>query len=275
MKTPNGYLTTGEFAKLCHVNKQTLFHYDRIGILSPEITAENGYRYYSSLQLDTFNAISMLKELDMPLADIKEFLDKRTPENFLALLQEHSRLADEKIAELMWLKKFISGRINITKEGIAAKHDMIYMETRPEEFFIITEHSGGNDDRDVYAAISEHIGYCREHDIYSPYSIGGLIDSAAGPWEDEYYSYSHFYTKIEPEDAEGSENVTVLPPRTCICISSVKGFDAVSEMLNKIMLYAKEHNFEVGPYFFEDVLLDDMSCFGIDNYTLKISIPVI
>lgn len=31
------YFTTGEFSKLCHVKKQTLFHYDEIGLLSPEI----------------------------------------------------------------------------------------------------------------------------------------------------------------------------------------------------------------------------------------------
>ena len=70
MKKPNGYLTTGEFAKICGVNKQTLFHYDQIGILCPEIMGDNGYRYYSYLQLDTYNTIAMLKELDMPLSEI-------------------------------------------------------------------------------------------------------------------------------------------------------------------------------------------------------------
>ena len=65
-----GYFTTGEFAKLCIVKKQTLFHYDDIGILKPEILADNGYRYYSYLQLDTFTAIAMLKELDLPLSEI-------------------------------------------------------------------------------------------------------------------------------------------------------------------------------------------------------------
>ena len=43
-KKPKGYLTTGEFAKLCGVKKQTLFHYDQIGILKPELSGENGYR---------------------------------------------------------------------------------------------------------------------------------------------------------------------------------------------------------------------------------------
>ena len=69
-KIPAGYFTTGEFAKLCGVKKQTLFHYDQIGILKPEITTSNGYRYYSVLQFDTYITIAMLKELDIPLANI-------------------------------------------------------------------------------------------------------------------------------------------------------------------------------------------------------------
>ena len=41
------YLTCGEFAALCEVKKQTLFHYDDIGLLKPEIVNDKGYRFYS------------------------------------------------------------------------------------------------------------------------------------------------------------------------------------------------------------------------------------
>ena len=34
MKNSKNYFTTGEFAKICGVKKQTLFHYDDIGIFS-------------------------------------------------------------------------------------------------------------------------------------------------------------------------------------------------------------------------------------------------
>ncbi|MES9688512.1 MerR family DNA-binding transcriptional regulator, partial [Bacillus sp. JJ353] len=57
------YFTTGEFAKLCHVKKQTLFHYDEIGLLSPEIKKENGYRYYSYNQFELFQVINLFKEV--------------------------------------------------------------------------------------------------------------------------------------------------------------------------------------------------------------------
>lgn len=274
MKKPSGYLTTGEFAKVCRVKKQTLFHYDQIGILQPEILGDNGYRYYSYLQLDTFNAITMLKELDMPLKEIKAFLNQRSPESFLQLLQEQSHIVDEKISELLWLKKFVSGRIQITREGITAIHNKIYMETRPEEHYIITQYSGDNEDRNIYATIAEHLAYCQENDIFSPYAVGGLISTQDSPWEDSY-AYSHFFTKIQPEDVDDSINITTFPPRTYISICSTQGFQHIPSMLNQLLEYAEYHNFTTGPYFFEDMLLDDMSCFGFDNYTLKLSLPVL
>ena len=45
------YLKTGEFASLCGVTKDTLFHYDDIGLLKPARVGENGYRLYGLYQL--------------------------------------------------------------------------------------------------------------------------------------------------------------------------------------------------------------------------------
>lgn len=66
--------TTGEFAKLCNVRKDTLFYYDEIGLLKPEIIQDNGYRYYSANQLYLFDVISMLKECGTPLKEIRKYI---------------------------------------------------------------------------------------------------------------------------------------------------------------------------------------------------------
>ena len=87
-KNLDSYFTTGEFAKLCKVKKQTLFHYDDIGIFSPEIKSENGYRYYAYNQLEVFGVISILKEMDMPLKAIKKYLDNRSPKDLIDLLNK-------------------------------------------------------------------------------------------------------------------------------------------------------------------------------------------
>jgi len=51
------YMTTGEFASAMGVSKDTLFHYDDIGLFCPEKVSENGYRYYSIYQMETFDTI--------------------------------------------------------------------------------------------------------------------------------------------------------------------------------------------------------------------------
>ncbi len=274
MKKPYGYLTTGEFANICHINKQTLFHYDQIGILSPEIMGDNGYRYYSYLQLDTFNAISMLKELDMPLSEIKKYLDTRNPSDFLSLLKKQDKLVDDKIIRLQWLKKFVADRIKTTTEGITAQHGRIFMESRSEEYYIISEHRGGVDDADIYVSLGQHMNYNLDHAIYSSRAIGGLIDTAEGPWDDSY-RYSHFYTQVNPEDISEPENMIQVPAHSRICICSTSGFKPIPAMLNRLQEYASAHNFRTAQHFFEEMLLDDMSNFDFDTYTLKISIPII
>lgn len=269
-----GYFTTGEFAKLCNVKKQTLFHYDDIGILKPEILADNGYRYYSYLQLDTFNAIAMLKELDLPLSEIKKYFNTRTPESFLELLHEQSKIVDEKIAELQWLKNFINGRISITEEGINAVPGEIMIETAEEEYFITTEYKGALNDRDLYTAFSEHITYCHQHQIYSPYSFGGMVkldqDFSSGE-----YNYSHIYTQVDPDDIELSPEIMVTPPRTYLYAYSTNGYDNITDIFYDLIEYADKHNYKLGNYFYEDILLDDMSKFSVDQYTVRISVEVI
>lgn len=63
-------LTIGEFSRICFVTKKTLRHYDSIGLLRPEYTAENGYRYYTVAQLRTMLLINRLKSYGFSLPEI-------------------------------------------------------------------------------------------------------------------------------------------------------------------------------------------------------------
>ncbi len=85
---PNTHLTTGDFAKLCGVTKHTLFHYDEVGVFSPDVVDLNGYRYYSVVQIEVFQVIKMLKDVGMPLKEIKSYLDNRSPKNLIEILKQ-------------------------------------------------------------------------------------------------------------------------------------------------------------------------------------------
>ena len=110
------YLSTGEFAKLSRTTKHTLFYYDEIGLFSPVIKLENGYRYYSYSQLDVFDVICTLRDLDMPLEKIQAYMKGRTPEKLMEVLKEEEEIIAGRIRQL-----------RRTKERVRRK--MLHLET--------------------------------------------------------------------------------------------------------------------------------------------------
>ena len=62
MKKPiDNYFTTGELAKLCKIPRKTLLYYDSLGLITPEVIEENGYRYYKRTQLFALELILSFK----------------------------------------------------------------------------------------------------------------------------------------------------------------------------------------------------------------------
>lgn len=106
----NKYMTTGEFARRMGVTKNTLFHYDNIGLFSPEIVDTNEYRYYSIYQMEVFDTIIILKEMGVPLNEIKKFMDHRSPESLMELFEKEDKKITEQIIRLKYQQQFIRGR---------------------------------------------------------------------------------------------------------------------------------------------------------------------
>ncbi|MFF2525379.1 MerR family transcriptional regulator [Streptomyces liangshanensis] len=68
-------LTVGDFSRATHLSVKTLRHYHQVGLLEPdEIDPDTGYRYYGPDQIPTAQVIRRLRDLDLPLAEIKAVL---------------------------------------------------------------------------------------------------------------------------------------------------------------------------------------------------------
>ena len=90
-------LTIGEFASLTHLSVRTLRRYHEAGLLEPASVDEfSGYRYYTVDQIPNAQVIHRLRELDVPLADVKAILATEEPQRRADLIAGHlQRLEDE------------------------------------------------------------------------------------------------------------------------------------------------------------------------------------
>ena len=103
-----GFFSIGDAAKQAHMTPETLRHYDRIGLVKPgKIDARTGYRYYSADDIVRLNTVGALRQMDLPLQEIKQVLDYDDLGAIVAFLEEAEQRADEKIALLRQSKSKI------------------------------------------------------------------------------------------------------------------------------------------------------------------------
>lgn len=100
----------GEVSKLYSISKDTLRHYDKIGILKPGINENNGYRYYSIKHLDQLEVILSNKELGISLLDIKNSMESDDLNEYESLMIRQETLINQKIESLERLKRKIYQR---------------------------------------------------------------------------------------------------------------------------------------------------------------------
>ena len=90
-------LTIGEFSTLTQLSVRTLRRYHEAGLLEPEtVDPYSGYRYYTADQIPGAQVIHRLRELDLPLAEVKAVLATEDPQRRADLITGHlQRLEDE------------------------------------------------------------------------------------------------------------------------------------------------------------------------------------
>jgi DNA-binding transcriptional MerR regulator len=66
-------LAIGDFSRMTHLSVKALRHYHDVGLLEPaEVDPASGYRFYEPSQVPIAQVIRRLRDLGMPLDDIKE-----------------------------------------------------------------------------------------------------------------------------------------------------------------------------------------------------------
>lgn len=97
--------TVGEAAKAANLTAETLRHYDRTGLVKPSFTDPwTKYRRYSEGDVVRLNTVAALRNMGMPLKDIRELLACDDMEKIVEGFGCALRRADAKIAELQEAK---------------------------------------------------------------------------------------------------------------------------------------------------------------------------
>ncbi|HEY1817718.1 MAG TPA: MerR family transcriptional regulator [Kofleriaceae bacterium] len=92
-------LTVGDFSRATQLTIKTLRHYHEVGLLEPaEVNAATSYRYYAPSQIPQAQVIRRLRDLDMPVAEVKAVLVAPNAEVRAALIGKHLERLESELA---------------------------------------------------------------------------------------------------------------------------------------------------------------------------------
>jgi DNA-binding transcriptional MerR regulator len=94
-------VSVGRFATTTHLRVKTSRHYHQVGLLEPaENDASTGYQYYTLDQLPTAQLIRRLRDLRMPVADVRAVLIASSPHERDTLIAARIDQLETELAKL-------------------------------------------------------------------------------------------------------------------------------------------------------------------------------
>ncbi|MCL2425228.1 MAG: MerR family transcriptional regulator [Oscillospiraceae bacterium] len=257
-----------EFAEFSRTTRDTLRHYDKIGLLSPAIRGENKYRYYNNAQLSVVNVIRTLQESGMTLDEIKKFIDTRTPELTDEVFSRQVKKIDEIIEEWINAKKLLQTLRKTIRSAKDVDENKVSIEFVPAEAIILGDINDYSRNRNVIDALLSFYKKTREEypDLSLNYSVWGKysekrIKQADWVWPDRFYFYN----------PEGHDR----KPAAMYAIGYKRGgYGQSDDLYKRIIEYIDKNGFEICGDAYEEYPLNEVCMTDDKNYLMRVMITV-
>jgi DNA-binding transcriptional MerR regulator len=130
-------LPIGRFARVTGLTHRALRHYDELGLLAPALVDEDsGYRLYAPEQVRTAETIVALRELELPLEEIRAVLERDDDAHRRARLVAHRRTLAERLAATQQILDRLDELIEGRRPLVPEPEDVLYeieIEELPEQ----------------------------------------------------------------------------------------------------------------------------------------------
>lgn len=272
MKKKRMNLTTGELAKIMGITKETLFHYDEIGLFRPAIVLPNRYRYYEITQTELLNTILLLKELGMPLKEVQKLLDDRNPEKMIDVFSERELKIQEEIKKLKNMKRWIAHRKEHIQTGLEVSIDEIRIQKFPKRYYLYSSVECGSEE-DNYIKFNEMLTrFLETNPIFkSDYEVA-YIQHQENINAGIYNQYDNVIIMLENRPQELS--FQVFPEGEYLTAYHLGDWRMIGTSYQRLRTYIEEHHLLIEGDYVERYLIDILAVNDPASYITEIAVKL-
>lgn len=270
---PIKLFSIGNVAKLFHLSVSSLRHYEEAGLLKPEkIDPQTGYRYYSARQFEVLNTIRYLRVLDMPLAEIADFLQNRDVERMEQKLRQQKEAVILKQQELRRIERKIENRLQQLRMAQTCPLDVAERVQVPAGRIVWMESSMKIEG---FLDMETWIRKLDTSDAEAVVYMGkvGLGLSQEHLLQGRYTPYDGIFLMLDEEDHYTGE-VQQLPPGQCVRMRFRGSHAQAPVRYRRLMDYIETNHLQVDGFSREITMIDYGLTDDPRKFVTEISIPV-
>ena len=213
--------------------------YDEIGLFKPAaINSENGYRFYSYHQSPILETILLLRELDVAIPEIQEFLKKRSAESMKCLLDERIADLDKQLSHLLAVRTTLSTHRQNMATLLTMDLSEIELIEKGERCLVtvdVTPETSFEEEVELITAETEKYRLGRLHDATygSMLPVSSLLDG-------RYDNYCKLF--IEIPFLTYRDGLHLAPGGKYLRAFHKGDWDTIPRRYEEILAFAKEHS---------------------------------
>ncbi|WP_237981899.1 MerR family transcriptional regulator [Bacillus thuringiensis] len=270
----NKRFTIGEMAKMQNIAESTLRYYDEKGIFHPSIVdPKTNYRYYTIDQFSLLDTIKFLRQLNIPLKEIKKYIDERNPAYALNLLEKQQEMMLKKQREIEYALAKMEHRIHLIKEATKVKAEQMVIKEIPQrKITAIAVAPNTTDDMFEYYIHSLQKNMKQMDDSLFSGDIGVTV-AKKGLMQNEFQAYSSVFILLDymPFQMHSSDEIK---EGIFACVYHHGPYEETDETYKKVMKYIDQEGYKVSGDAIEIALIDWSVTENPEEQVTEIQIPI-
>ena len=264
-------VSVGQFATMTHLSVKTLRHYHDVGLLEPARVDEwTGYRYYSLDQLPAAQLIRRLRDLKMPIPDVRSVLLASDPNERNVLISSHMDRLETELAETR-------AAVNSLRVLLDTARTRAPITRRHVPAFTAISIAGTIDPGEVAtwwaSALAELRTVAKNHDLRSTGPAGGVFDEALYQQE---RAGAMVYLPISGAIGDSGRMRSMQIPEAELVITTHYGSAADIDLAYADLgSYLAEHHMEVAKQIREHYLCDQSDTPDEARWETEIAWPIL
>ena len=260
----------GELSKYQNISKQTLIFYDKIGLFRPAyVDPNNGYRYYSSKQIDYLDTILIMKKIGFSLTEIREHMQHYNIDSSLITLRKQVTAIDRQFEELHLIRSRLLHRCTQMENAkiYKEKENAVIIEKIDAQYILFHEVEQPYSLREISIATKKCFAGSFQKGLPIFFQCGVVVPFQRiieGRFTEAEFAF------LPIEKTNQVNNIKRLPAGECVSIYHVGDYLSIGRSYQKILDYCKSHSIQIVSDSYEFCINDYITTFDENEYITKI-----